>query len=59
MHRIRASGSEDTLKFLNLRMPKNFAVIILKLEKRGLHPKDADSIANSEDPDQTAPLGAV
>ena len=24
-----------------------------------LHPKDADSIANSEDPDQTAPLGAV
>ena len=24
-----------------------------------MHPKDADSIANSEDPDQTAPLGAV
>ena len=23
------------------------------------HPKDADSIANSEDPDQTVPLGAV
>ena len=22
-------------------------------------PKDADGIANSEDPDQTAPLGAV
>ena len=22
-----------------------------------MHPKDADSIANSEDPDQTAPLG--
>ena len=26
---------------------------------RVMHPKDADSIANSEDPDQTAPLGAV
>ena len=24
-----------------------------------MHPKDAVSIANSEDPDQTAPLGAV
>ena len=24
-----------------------------------MHPKDADSIANSADPDQTAPLGAV
>ena len=43
--------------------PENFAVIIVKLEKRFyhrvLHPKDAHSIANSEDPDQTAPLGAV
>ena len=26
---------------------------------RVFHPKDADGIANSEDPDQTAPLGAV
>ena len=26
---------------------------------RVMHPKDADSITNSEDPDQTAPLGAV
>ena len=25
---------------------------------RVMHPKDADSIANSEDPDQTAPLGS-
>ena len=24
-----------------------------------MHPKDADRIANSVDPDQTAPLGAV
>ena len=26
---------------------------------RVFHHKDADGIANSEDPDQTAPLGAV
>ena len=26
---------------------------------RVMHPKDADSIANSEDPDQPAPLGTV
>ena len=30
-----------------------------KFYHRVMHPKDADSIANSEDPDQTAPLGAV
>ena len=29
------------------------------LYHRVLHPKDADGIANSVDPDQTAPLGAV
>ena len=42
-----------TVKFLNFGTQKNFAVIIVKLEKSGvMHPKDADSIANSEDPDQ-------
>ena len=40
-----------------------FGEITLKFKQRGfyqrlMHPKDADSIANSEDPDQTAPLGA-
>ena len=54
----------DTLKFLNFGTLENFAVIIIKLEKKRfyhqvMHPKDADSIANSADPDQTAPLGAV
>ena len=29
------------------------------LYSREMSPKDADGIANSEDPDQTAPLGAV
>ena len=44
-------------------MPKNFAVIYLKFKQRGqtlqFHPKDANGIANSEDPDQTVPLEAV
>ena len=43
---------------------RKFAVITLKVEQDGLfirvmHPKDAEGIANSVDPDQTAPLGAV
>ena len=39
-----------------------FIVITLKIEQDGLsleHPKDAEGIANSVDPDQTAPLGVV
>ena len=41
-----------------------FTVITLKVEQRWrflrvMHPKDAEGIANSVDPDQTAPLGAV
>ena len=38
-------------------------MITLKFEQDGfievMHPKDAAGIANSVDPDQTAPLGAV
>ena len=55
-----------TLKFLNFRRPENFVVIInlpeiqTKRPNLGIfHQKDANGIANSEDPDQTAPLGAV
>ena len=37
-----------------------FAVITLKVEQDGFSlEKDAEGIANSVDPDQTAPLGAV
>ena len=44
--------------------PENFAVIYLKFKQkrpnlRVLRQNDANGIANSEDPDQTAPLGAV
>ena len=43
---------------------QKFAVITLKVDQDGfslkvMHPKDAEGIANSVDPDQTAPLGAV
>ena len=56
--------NQTTVKFLNFGTLENIAEIILKLEKkrfnhRVMHPKDADSTANGEDPDQTAPLGAV
>ena len=38
-------------------------IIILKWNRlyysAVMHPKDADGVANNEDPDQTAPLGAV
>ena len=53
-----------TVKFLNFRMPENFAVIYLKIQTKRpnlwvFRQKDANGKANSEDPDQTAPLGAV
>ena len=48
-------------KFLDV---KNFAVTYKKFKKRGknlwvFQQKDATVLANSGDPDQTAPLGAV
>ena len=55
-----------TVKFLNFLTPENFAVIInlpkIQTKRQNLlifRLKDANGIANSEDPDQTAPLGAV
>ena len=54
----------DTVKFLNFRMPEKFAAIYLKFKQKAqtlgyFVKKNANGIANSEDPDQTAPLGAV
>ena len=52
-----------TVKFLNLDARKlccNLPKIQIKRPNlRVFHQKDANGIANSEDPDQTAPLGAV
>ena len=56
----------STVKFQNFRTPKNSAVIYIvpKIQTKSLNlcvfcQKDANGIANSEDPDQTAPLRAV
>ena len=53
-----------TVKFLNFRTPKTFAVSYLKFKQScqtlGFFCQNgAKGIANSEDPDQTAPLVAV
>ena len=52
-----------TVKFLNFRTSENFAVIYLTFNKkrpnlRVFHQKDANGIANGEDPDQSAPRRA-
>ena len=45
-------------KFHKFLDTQNIAVITLKLQENGCK-KSVDGIVNSEDPDQTAPLGAV
>ena len=50
-----------TVNFLNIRTPKQLVVITLKFELCGstirvMSPNDAAGMANSVDPDQTAPL---
>ena len=49
-----------TVNSLNFWTTENFAVIYLKFKQNGktliFRLKDANGIANSEDPDQTAPL---
>ena len=54
----------NTVKILNFGTQEIFAVIYLKFKQRGQHLRvfglnGANEIANNEDPDQTAPLGAV
>ena len=55
---------ESTVKFCNFRTPGNFCCNLPKIQTkrpnlRVFRRKDTNGIANSEDPDQTAPLGAV
>ena len=51
-----------TIKFLNFRTPKNLCCNLSKIQTKRPNlvfcQNDANGIANSEDPDQTAPLGA-
>ena len=55
----------NTVKFLNFWMPENcFNLLNIMIQTkrpnlRVFRQKDANGIANSEDPDQTAPLGAI
>ena len=49
------------MKFLNFGTPEIFAIIYLKFKQRGQTQRvfcqnGANGIANSEDPDQTAPI---
>ena len=60
---LHYAHAKPTVNFLNIRTPKQFVVITLKFELCGtnirvMSPNDADRMANSVDPDQTAPLGA-
>ena len=53
-----------TVNFLNIRTPQknccnHSKIWTMWLYHRVMSPNDADGIANSVDPDQTAPLGAV
>ena len=53
--------SSITVKILKIRTFEKFAVITLKFEQQDFHNrvmllKDADEIANSVDPYQTAPV---
>ena len=61
MNRVNHRNYDKNPKISNTG---KFAVITLKAEQWGfslrvMHPKDAEGIANSVAPDQTAPLGAV
>ena len=59
--------SENTVKFLKFGTPKNFAQVCcnppkIQIKRPNLRvfcKKDANGIANSEDPDQTAPLALL
>ena len=51
--------SNVTLKVFNFRTHKLFAVITQTSFHREIYPKSVDEMANSVDPDQSTPLGAV
>ena len=64
LHHDPSEVKKITVKFLNFGTPEIFAVIYLKFKQRGqtlrvFCQNGVNGIANSEDPDQTAPLGAV
>ena len=61
---MSAQSYMSTIKFQKFSDARNLCCNHPKTGKKRfchqeMHPKDADNIANREDPDQTAPLGAV
>ena len=61
---LMSTKASITVKFLNIETPEIFDVIYLKFKQRGqtfrvFCQNGAKGIANSEDPEQTAPRGAV
>ena len=57
-------SDSTTVNFLNIQTPKKIGcnhskICTVWLYHRVMSPNDADGMANSVDPDQTAPLGAV
>ena len=61
-HYFASLKSLFTLEFLNFRTLKNCDQLKIQIKKsnyRVMCAKDANGMANSEDPDQTDPLGAV
>ena len=52
------SSGSTTVKILKLGTPQTIAIIVLKIEKFDVT-KNADGMANSVDPDQTASSEAV
>ena len=63
LNRFTVFWLEYTVKKLKIWTPEKFAVIIQKVEQFGfmtvMHQKDADGMANSVDPDQTAPRSSL
>ena len=49
--------SHTTVKFLNFQTQENLTIKTKMPNLRVFHLKDENAKANSEDPDQTAPLG--
>ena len=56
--------ARHNVKILKFGTPQTIAITVLEIAKVGcnialMHPKDADGMANSVDPDQTASSEAV
>ena len=58
-HKAMGEQVDEYCKIPKYLDTRKIAVIILKLEQSVMSPKDADAMANSVDPDQTAPRSSL